>query len=112
VTGVSKCMYSHFDGSVGKVSALIHLSIPVYRLSAARTEYSHGKKKSVAIDYHRPVIGLAHMNLTRVLPGSCMFFGHYAISLDMYVSLSELKLHRTDLREISFSGFSIKSDET
>jgi len=42
--GVSKCMYTRFDGSVGKVSVLIHLSIPVYRLIAARTEYSHEKK--------------------------------------------------------------------
>ena len=31
------------------------------------------------------------MNLTRVLPGSFLFFGHYAINLAMYVSLSKLK---------------------
>ena len=48
--GVSKCMYSRFDGSVGKVPVLIHSSIPVYRLMAARTEYSYGEKKNICRD--------------------------------------------------------------
>jgi hypothetical protein len=70
--GVSKCMYSRFDGSVGKVSIFINLSIPVYRLIAVRTEYIH-EQKYAAIDYHGPVIGTAHMTLTRGLPDSFRF---------------------------------------
>ena len=66
--GVSECTYSRFDVFVGKVSLLTRLRVTVYRLIVTRTEYTwYSRKKSAATDYHRLVIGIAHMTLTRGL---------------------------------------------
>ena len=49
-------------------------------------------RKAVATGYLRPVTGTVHISLIRDLQGSFLFFGNWAISLAMYVSLSALKI--------------------